>query len=110
MGIAPFISGQWALKIMKFPEGYANASTLVMTRLFGVRDIGLGILTLMFMSQPASLTFLLVLNFCMDAGDVFSYLLAWRSDSNMKTAALNSGGVAFLAVIFWTIALALQVF
>lgn len=110
VGVAPFVAPQLAMKIMKYPEDQLNNSLLLGTfRMFGVRDIGLGVLTLFFMNQSDHLRMLIVINGLMDLGDVLSFGLALRQDSKIKETAVSSMGVASLAVIAWLVAFVLLI-
>jgi hypothetical protein len=53
-----------------FPDSHDTATARLMGRLFGVRDIGLGVLALWGLSRPEVLPFLLLFNAFMDLGDL----------------------------------------
>ena len=44
LGIAPFVAARPSARLLGFPVDHDNPTTRLMARLFGVRDIGLGVL------------------------------------------------------------------
>lgn len=101
LGLAPFLFPALAFKILKFPLAHDNESARVMARLFGVRDIGLGVLTIASYYNPATLGFVFLLNLATDLGDIISFAIAGKKDPAMRQAALNSSLIAASACCIW---------
>ena len=107
VGVSPFVAPRLTMKLMKFPSEYCHSGLIAMTRMFGVRDIGLGVLTLLIMHDLSFIKTLIYINAAMDAGDVIAFGLALKNDSKIKSAAVNSMIIAGTAVLAWVVARAL---
>lgn len=55
LGIAPFVAAGPASRTLGFPASHDNATSRLMGRLFGVRDVGLGVLALWALQHPEAL-------------------------------------------------------
>ena len=105
VGLAPFVAAPFAFRAMKLSEDQVNDSALIMLRIFGVREIAVGVLSLIFRNEAALLVPLLWVNFFVDAGDVLAWWMTVQKNPALKTAAKASVGVDFLAVLGWSVAL-----
>ena len=72
-----------------------------MGRFFGVRDIGLGVLALWGLSNPAALPFVLLFNAVMDAGDLFATGIPLVKRQGIDRGALLSALMATIGGLSW---------
>jgi uncharacterized protein YjeT (DUF2065 family) len=112
IGLAPFVAAGPASRMLRFPAAHDSPTTRLMARLFGVRDIGLGVLVFYALAHPETALFLFLFNACMDAGDLFSIGIPIVGRQGIDRAAVASsvfaltGGLAW--VVVWTLARAHQ--
>ena len=69
-GLAPIVAAGLAVNWLGFEPAQSTPTARLFARLFGVRDIGLGVLVLVMMGEADLLRFALLFNACHDAGDV----------------------------------------
>ena len=69
IGLAPIVAASFSSRMMGFPIEHDTATTRLFARLFGIRDIGLGVLVLFAMPDPRLLGFTLLFNAATDAAD-----------------------------------------
>ncbi|MDB4933202.1 MAG: hypothetical protein JWP87_174, partial [Labilithrix sp.] len=72
LGLAPFVAAEPSSRLLGFPAQHDNPTARLMGRLFGVRDVGLGVLVFYGLTHPAVLAFLLLFNAITDFGDLFA--------------------------------------
>lgn len=104
LGLAPFLFPKKCMSIFKFPQEHDNESARMMARLFGVRDIGLGLLTVAVLLFPQSMIYIFLFNIAIDSGDVFSFLFSMGKNNPCRKAAINGALVASFAVAAWSFA------
>lgn len=69
LGLAPMLAAGFSARLLGFPDEHDNATTRLMARLFGVRDIGLGVLGLSALFGPVPLAFAILFNLATDLAD-----------------------------------------
>ena len=103
IGLAPMVAASRTSQLLGFPASHDNPTTRLMARLFGVRDIGLGVVAIGALFGHVSLPFALLFNACTDAGDALMILIPLARRQGIDRAALSSlilaalGGSAWLA-------------
>lgn len=104
IGLAPFVAAGPSSRLLGFPAEHDNPTTRIMARMFGVRDMGLGVLAFYAARHPETAAFLFLFNAAMDAGDLVSISLPLVRRAGIDRAALTSalfaftGGAAWIAV------------
>jgi hypothetical protein len=101
LGLAPFVAADTSARLLGFPADHINPTARLFARLFGVRDIGLGVLALYALEHPAAGPFLYLFNACMDGGDVVSVLIPVVRGQGLNRAAALSGCLAMSAGAAW---------
>ena len=108
IGAAPFVAAGPTSRMLGFPAGHDTATARLMARMFGVRDIGLGVLVFWAIRHPEALPFVMLFNAAMDAGDLLSIAVPLIKRQGIDRAAASSalfaitGGLGWLLV--WLIA------
>jgi hypothetical protein len=108
LGIAPFVAARPSARLLGFPIAHDTATTRLMARFFGVRDIGLGVLAFYALLHPETAAFLFLFNALTDAGDLFAITIPLVKRQGIDRAAVMSalfaitGGLSWLIV--WAIA------
>ena len=108
LGLAPFIAAGPLSRLLGFPVAHDTATTRLMARLFGVRDIGLGLIAFFVLSHPEMLVPMAIFQALMDGGDLVSIAIpllrrdgidrgAWLSSAFAATGALSWLGVLYVA-------------
>jgi hypothetical protein len=106
IGLAPFVAASSSARLIGFPAAHDTATARLMGRFFGVRDIGLGILTFYGLRHPEMLGFVMLFNALMDLGDLFSIAIPLVKRQGIDRGALRSamfaaaGGAGWLVVYF----------
>jgi hypothetical protein len=100
IGLAPFIAAGPASRLLGFPQSHDNATARLMARMFGVRDIGLGVLAFYAIKHPEAAKFIFLFNAAMDAGDLLA-ILAARKD--VPTGAFRSALFAIAGGLGWVV-------
>jgi len=101
IGAAPFIAAGPSSRLLGFPANHDNPTTRLMARMFGVRDIGLGVLVLWGLRHPETLPFIMLFQAATDAGDFLSMLIPLIKRQGIDRAALRSAGIAMSAALLW---------
>jgi hypothetical protein len=108
IGAAPLVAAGPASRLLGFPLAHDNATARLMARMFGVRDIGLGILALWGLGHPEALPFIFLFNALMDLGDLLSISAPLIKRQGIDAAALRSAAFAIAGgsgwLILWLIA------
>jgi len=104
LGLAPFLAAGPAARMLGFPDRHDNATSRLMGRFFGVRDIGLGILAFYAVKHPETAPFLFLFNAFMDAGDLFAITIPLVKRQGIDRAAALSALMAMFGGTAWLIA------
>jgi hypothetical protein len=104
IGLAPFLAAGATSRLMGFPAAHDTPTARLMARLFGVRDIGLGVLAFYAVSHPEAAPFIFLFNACTDAGDLVATGIPLVRRQGIDRGALRSALAALLGGIGWVIA------
>jgi hypothetical protein len=100
LGVAPFVAAGPASRLLGFPVEHDNATARLMGRLFGVRDVGLGVLVLAAMGRP-EIGFVLLFNAATDFGDALAAGIPLARREGIDRGALRTLLLAVPAGIGW---------
>jgi hypothetical protein len=103
LGLAPFVAARPASRLLGFPDSHDNATARLMGRLFGVRDIGLGVLAFYALGHPETAPFIFLFNAFMDLGDLIAIAIPLIKRQGIDRAAIRSGMFAMFAVPAWLV-------
>jgi hypothetical protein len=103
IGAAPFVAAAPSARMLGFPASHDNATARLMARMFGVRDIGLGVLLLWSLRHPETLPFVFLFNALTDFGDLAAILVPLVKRQGIDRGAIASAMFAFPAGISWLI-------
>jgi hypothetical protein len=103
IGLAPFVAADLTSRVVGFPRAHDNATARLMARMFGVRDLGLGILALYALRHPETQTFLFLFNAGMDLGDLASVAVPLAGRHGIDRAAMSSGVLASIGALSWLV-------
>ena len=103
IGLAPFVAAGPLVKIMGFPAEHNTPTARLMARLFGVRDIGLGLLSLYTLNNLEMLKVCVLFNVFVDAGDIVSIITPLVRREGLDRAALTCGTLALFGGSCWMI-------
>jgi hypothetical protein len=101
LGVAPFIAAGPADQLVGFPASHDTPTARLMGRLFGVRDIGLGVLALWGLRNPTALPFVMLFNAFMDAGDLVAIAIPLVKRQGIDRAAVMSALFATIGGLGW---------
>ena len=101
IGLAPFVAAGPSSRLLGFPRHHDNPTTRLMARLFGVRDIGLGVLIFYGVGHPELLGFLVLFNAFTDFGDLLAIGTPLVRRQGIDRAALASAAFALPAGLAW---------
>lgn len=101
LGLAPFVAAGPSARLLGFPTSHDNPTTRLMGRLFGVRDVGLGVLVFYALRHPEILPFVLLFNALTDFGDLLAIAIPLVRRQGIDRAALASAGFALPAGLAW---------
>jgi hypothetical protein len=101
LGLAPFIAADASSSLMGFPKEHDNPTSVLMARLFGVRDVGLGVLVFWGLKHPEALPFILIFNSLTDFGDLFAIAIPLAKRQGIDRAAWTSAGFALPVGLGW---------
>ena len=104
IGAAPFLAAGPASRLLGFPATHDNPTARLMGRMFGVRDIGLGVLVLWALRHPEAMPFVMLFNAAMDAGDLLSIAVPVVRRQGIDRAAARSAMFAATGGLAWIIA------
>lgn len=107
IGLAPIVAAKTTSALLRFPVVHDNATARVMGRLFGVRDIGLGVLVAYAVGNPELLRWVFLFNAGTDAADALVIAPLLR-ESETRTAAILSLAFALGGGSLWLILRALM--
>ncbi len=101
LGLAPFLAASPGARLLGFPTDQLNPTSRLMARLFGVRDVGLGILIFYGLRHPETLGFLVVFNALTDFGDLLAIAIPLVRRQGIDRAAWTSAAFALPAGAGW---------
>lgn len=101
IGAAALLAPRLTSKLMGFPTDHDNPTARLMGRLFGVRDVALGVLVLTMPDDPRIARSIFHLNAAVDAGDAASMAAAVVGRQGIDRAALSSALLAVPAAVGW---------
>jgi hypothetical protein len=109
IGLAPFISAGRTAALLGFPKDHDNASARVMARLFGVRDVGLGVLAAWAAGDVSRLHFVMPFQAAMDLGDLVSAAIPVIKKQGINRGAVMTGLFAICGATAWLSVFAMTV-
>jgi hypothetical protein len=101
LGLAPLLAAGPASRLLGFPASHDNATARLMGRLFGVRDIGLGVLAFYAIRHPETAPFIFLFNAFMDLGDLFAITIPVVKRQGIDRAAALSALFALMGGLGW---------
>lgn len=102
IGLAPFVFPRLSARFLGVPASHDNATGRLMARLFGTRDIGLGVLTFWALQHPEMLPFALLFNAGIDLADVAAAAIPLLRRQRIDRVAWTSIALAGSAALAWT--------
>lgn len=108
LGLAPFLAARPASRLIGFPASHDSATARLMGRLFGVRDIGLGVLVFYALLHPLVAPFVFLFNATMDGGDVVAASIPLVKREGIDRGAVLSALMATLGGSGWLVMWALS--
>ncbi|MCA9516665.1 MAG: hypothetical protein KC635_17105 [Myxococcales bacterium] len=106
IGIAPLLAPSFSSRLLAFPTAHDNATARLMGRLFGVRDVGLGLLVFYALGHVELLPAMCVFQAMMDGGDLLSIMVPLVRRQGIDRAAWLSAGFALVGGASWLVVLA----
>lgn len=104
-GLAPIVAAPVSIKVLGFPPDHDNPTMRLMARLFGVRDIGLGVLVIAGMHHPRLLLPpIFLFNLATDLADAAMIAIPLRQGGEMQQGARRSLTMALFAALCWLVA------
>jgi len=103
LGIAPFVAARPSARLLGFPVDHDNPTTRLMARLFGVRDIGLGVLVFYGLQHLETLAFLIVFNALTDLADLIAIGIPLARRQGIDRGAWTSAAFALPAAAGWLV-------
>lgn len=103
IGLAPFVAAGPAARLLGFPLSHDNPTSRLMGRMFGVRDIGLGILAFYAIRHPETAGFIFLFNALMDAGDLLAITVPLVKRQSLDRAAALSALLAIGGGLGWVL-------
>ena len=101
LGLAPFLAANTSSRLLGFPAEHDTPTTRLMARLFGVRDIGLGVLVFYALKHPEILGFVFVFNALTDFGDLAAIAIPLVRRQGIDRGAWSSAACALPAGLAW---------
>jgi hypothetical protein len=105
LGLAPFVAAGPSSKLLGFPATHDNATARLMSRFFGVRDVGLGVLVFYALAHPVALGFLLLFNALTEFGDLIAIGIPLVRRQGIDRGAWTSAAFALPAGLAWLVVL-----
>lgn len=106
LGLAPFVAAGPSARLLGFPRSEDTPTARLMGRLFGVRDVGLGVLAFASVLHPAAAPFVFLFNAAMDAGDVVATSIPLVKREGIDRAAIRSMAFAVVGGLAWVVTFA----
>ena len=101
LGLAPFVAPELLSRRLGFPAAHDNPSARLLARLFGVRDIGLGVLAVWATADASRLPFMALFQAAADAGDILSASIPLLRRQGIDRAATATIGFASVGFVAW---------
>jgi hypothetical protein len=101
IGAAPFVAAGPSSRLLGFPKDHDNPTTRLMGRLFGVRDIGLGVLIYYGLGHLAVLPFMLLFNAATDFADLIAISIPLLRRQGIDRGAWSSVAFGLPAGLAW---------
>ena len=101
IGAAALFAPVRTSRLLGFPQAHDSATARLMGRLFGVRDVALGLLVWRVREDPALSRVAFALNACVDAGDVAAATVPLARRSGIDRAALATIAFASTGASIW---------
>jgi len=103
IGLAPIVAPQLSSRLLRFPSDHDNATARLMGRLFGVRDIGLGVLVIYAVTNLELLRWVFLFQAATDGADALCIAPNLRDPKMRKAAGASlafaiGGGSSWLFV------------
>ena len=102
IGAAPIVAFEPTARFLGFPDEHDNPSARMAARLFGVRDIGLGVLVLATMDDSHDLSRVFLLNAMTDVADATVIAIPLVLDQGIDTAARRNMAFALGGCALWS--------
>ncbi|MGE0321466.1 MAG: hypothetical protein AB7K71_18020 [Polyangiaceae bacterium] len=103
IGAAPLFAAGITSRLLGFPAAHDTPTARLMARMFGVRDMGLGVLAFYAVAQPALAAPVFLFNAAMDAGDLASISVPLIKRQGIDRAAWLSAGFAVMGGTAWIV-------
>lgn len=103
IGLAPFVAASASSRMLGFPREHDTPTARLMARMFGVRDIGLGVLAFYAARHPETAAFLFLFNAAMDGGDLLSIAAPLVKRQGIDRAAATSAAFALTGGLAWIV-------
>ena len=104
IGLAPFVAISPVVRMLGFPAEHDNPTARVMARLFGVRNVGLGVMAVAAIHGYASLPFVCLINVAHDCFDATAIVVPLVRRQGMDRAVYGCLAFAFTGGSLWAIA------
>jgi hypothetical protein len=101
IGIISILAPGLARRVMRLPAEQDNASVRMMTRLFGVREVAVGMHAVASVQESPRKPHLYTQNATVDAGDAAVLLIALAKGGGVRRAAVGSLAIAVPVVATW---------
>ena len=103
IGAAALLAPGPTSRLLGFPASQDSPTARLMARLFGVRDVALGVLVLRARRDPDFARFLYRLNAIVDAGDAASMAVSVIARQGIDRAAFSGSIPALSAIVGWSV-------
>src|SRR5262245_44895552 len=103
IGLAPLVAAGPTSRMLGFPAKHDTPTARLMARMFGVRDIGLGVLAFYAIRHPEARSFIFAFNALTDLGDLLSISVPLIRRQGIDRAALLSAMFAIAGGLGWLI-------
>jgi hypothetical protein len=101
LGLAPFVAAAATSRLLGFPAAHDSPTARLMGRLFGVRDIGLGVLAFYALQHREAASFLFLFNAATDAADLVAIGIPLARREGIDRGAVASGLCAIVGGLSW---------
>jgi Domain of unknown function (DUF4267) len=104
LGVASIVAPSPCARLLGFPPGSDTPTARVFARLFGVRNIGLGVLVAYAVLHKELLGFMLLFNAAIDIVDLGAIAVPIVRRQGINRAAWSMIGFALSAALAWVVA------
>lgn len=102
IGLAPILFANLTRRIMKLPPEHDTGTTRLMARLFGVRDVGLGVLGISAAYYPDWLGLVCLFNAAIDGADAMAIAHPLLEGDKLVSSAYRGLAFALSGLFLWT--------